>query len=253
METLPVELNYTILSYLDYDDIDNVLFITDQLNYKDLFKFAFPTEYKDILNIFKIDEGVRKYRNEWNVLYHGYSLMKNLPVGYIPEHHSGLGLYYPQYEDTYICNPIFISIFYTIKLYQEYPEWVWIRNKLIKSRKFTSDSLSSHIVKSLEYFTPRTNYTDELLDPTVSDNTEIGLKKYSWHTNEFMYMILLFVYIDEPNFWMSLDEFIKILFDAGYNNYGRSDPKVILAYREFYFYAIKYKENKMKYKENKMK
>ena len=240
-ETLPNELNYTIISYLDYEEIDNFLFINSQLHYKDLFRFIFPIEYKDIINILKIDKGVRKYRNKWDILYQGYLLKNNLPNGYIPEYLSHMEFKYPQYEDSYICNSIFINIFYTVKLYQEYPEWVWIRNKLFK--KFTSDSLSLHIVGSLEGLIKH----GIILDPNITDITKNGLKKYELSTESLeLYTLLLFIYIDEPNFWMTLDEFIDYLFEVAYNNYSNCSAEIILQYREIYYYAIKYRENKNK-------
>ena len=60
-DNIPEELNYIILSYLEYDEVDDIytLFVNN-FDYKMLFSFKYPKEYKEIIEIFTIDNTLKR-------------------------------------------------------------------------------------------------------------------------------------------------------------------------------------------------
>lgn len=118
---------------------------------------------------------------------------------------------YPQYEDSYIINPIFISVYYTVKLYLEFPKWVWVRTELIKSKKFTSDCLSLYIIDGIKKFI--LNNININMDLKAYYNDKSTLERYNGFST-LLYYLLIFIYIDEPNFWITLQDFMDQLFEC---------------------------------------
>ena len=114
-DIIPEELNYIILSYLDYDEIDDISSILiSTLSYEELFKIVFSTEYKDIKEIFRLDKSLNKYKDKCDILYKDY-LNRNVMID--------RWIYYKKdsytlYQEFNMYNPIFI-IYFTLLNYSK--------------------------------------------------------------------------------------------------------------------------------------
>ena len=229
-DIIPEELNYIILSYLEYDEVDDISgILISTLSYEELFKIVFPTEYKDIKEIFILDKSLNKYKDRWDILYKDY-LNRNIMTDRIYYKKDS----YPSFQEFNMYNPIFYNIFYTVKLFKDYPQWGWVKDRLTESKKILSDYLAFYIVQSLDIYQNRRIY----IDPIIKDKTLNGLCKYQ-APGISLYHLMIFIFIDEPNFGMTIDELIDEV-DLGEYHVNDHDYMLVMKYDCILLHVRKY-------------
>src|SRR5436305_1721107 len=106
---LPEELNYVIFSYLNYEESVEIEEIIP-INYEKLLGINYPEDYKDIKEIFNIDDTIRKYKNnKWDILYKDIITRR--------KHNSPFDI------DFILFNSISNNIDNTIFIYKKYNEF----------------------------------------------------------------------------------------------------------------------------------
>ena len=213
-DNIPEELNYIILSYLEYDEVDDIYTVfMNNVEYRVLFSFKYPKEYKEIIEIFTIDNTLKRCRNKWDILYREYKLIDyNSDVGNI--------LHY---------NSITFNIYFTHLLYRLAPQFFWIKKNLY-DKGFHSDYLSLYLVDHL-HFLDKINKIKDIKDiKNIAD-----LSPYS--STKVLYFLLTFLFIDRPNFGRSPELLIDVIGEeienclideGGYDLYGFTLKSTIL-------------------------
>ena len=212
-DNIPEELNYIILSYLKYDEIDDIytLSLNKEVDFKTLFSFKHPKKYREIIEIFTVDSTLRRYRNKWDILYKDYELSS----------------YQLNSDDILKYNPITFNIYFTDLFYRLAPQFFWIKKKLYE-KGFHSDYLSMYLVGYLHFLDKNNKSIKDIKN--VAD-----LSPYS--SAKVLYFLLIFLFIDMPNFGMSPELLIDyigeevencLIDETGYDLYGFTLKSTIL-------------------------
>lgn len=190
-EYLPEELNYVISSYIEYDDLENledVLYV----NYEKLFAINYPKDYKDVKEIFSVDETIKKYKNKWDILYRDIILRKK---------------YYNPFDINFLLyNSISNNIHYTILIYKNYNEFFKYK-KFLYDKGLKSDYLSYYIYKMIND-----------LKMEIVDNLYENFKQFSYQdlnniysTSVITYAMIFLLHVNNPNFGASIDDLSQYL------------------------------------------
>ena len=189
-DIIPSELNTIILSYLHYEkllDLDNIV----KINYEELFAIRFSKQYKDIKNIFRVDKTLEKYKNEWDSLYVNYSYKIN--------------------EDINYYTPIMSNVYYTVKIYNKYKDFFWIKENLF-NKGLNFDKLAYYIYDMLKTLKKLQGLNKKFNIESLSSINHKYILLYMYE-GSIIYALICFIFFDRPsnNFGLSVKELIRQL------------------------------------------
>lgn len=202
-DTIPEELIYSILQYLDYISLIKVNKVI-KFNWEDFFKFVEPILYRDILNVFKVNESL-EVDGIWSLFYKNLlQIQKEYEIYNFSQIYSLSQIMKKELE--YILHTYdrtFIEIIYNINVNKNHPHFYKYYFKLI------GEGVES--ILAIEWLNTVGGFLDDI-NLYISKGFDLNVysNPITLRSSRDMLMIFL-LYHDTPEFNISMGRYKELL------------------------------------------